>query len=322
MASKSKIHRVSAGFARRAAFAKNGLPPMTPTPFLLTKNAVCALLSLSLALHAADEISVRGSTAAAEPVAAAAAQIKKDIDVEFRVVTEGGNATAIAGMAEDVVDVAVASRALTARERGEWPARNFVETRMGMQALVVVVPDQVWEGGVHALTKEQMRDIYEGKITNWKAVGGAEGPLVFYTRPVGGSVWELFTAFLYEDTRKAPMSTAETLGEPSDVSVSVEFNSKAISVLEFGSFKGGHLHALGIKLPDGSIVEPTTANIASGRYAIARPLMMITARKPAGAVRRFVEYMLSPAGQEFVKKTGHVTNAELAMPKKPQPQLR
>jgi phosphate transport system substrate-binding protein len=273
--------------------------------------ALCAVFAASLPVHAAEQISIRGSLAGAEAVTAAAAQIKKDIGLEFRVVTEGGNSTAIAGMADDVVDVAVTNRALTPRERATWPARNFVETRMGMQALVVVVPDQVWTSGVHALTKEQLRDIYEGKTTNWKALGGHDEPLVFYSRPVSRSVWELTMAFLYEDTRKAPLTEAEVVAEAGDVAISVEFNGRSISVMEYGSFTGGRLHALGIKLADGSVVEPTSANIASGRYPIARPLMMITARKPAGNVRKFVEFMLGPKGQEFVKKTGHVPNAEL-----------
>ena len=290
---------------------------MIPTMLRLLKTAVCAMLAISPALHAAEQISLRGSAAAAKPVTAAADQIKKDMDLEFRVVTDGGNAPAIGGMAEDVVDVALSSRTLTARERAAWPDKNFVEQRMGMQALAVVVPEQVWASGVRALTREQLRDIYEGKITNWKAVGGGDEALVFFNRPVGGTVWELLMIFLYEDTRKAPLNETEVVIEASDVAVSVEFNARSISVMEYGNFQEGRLHALGIKLPDGSVAEPTAANIASGRYSIARPLMMITARKPAGNIRKFVEFMLGPKGQDFVKKAGHVPNAELIEKKKP-----
>ena len=66
------------------------------------------------------------------------------------------------------------------------------------------------------------------------------------------------------------------------------------------------------KLPDGSVVEPTAENIAGGRYGLARLLVVATSRKPAGKVRRFVEFMLSPRGQAFVQKTGHLSNAQLA----------
>ena len=166
--------------------------------------------------------------------------------------------------------------------------------------------------GVHALTRDQLRDIYEGRVKNWKAIGGEDRKLVFYNRDVRGTAWELLMFFLYDDTRKAPASDAEVLVEPSDVTTAVEYNGGSISVLEYGVPRTGTIHALGIRQPDGSVVEPTPENIASGRYDIARPLIIATARKPAGKVRRFVEFMLSAEGQAYVKKTGHISNAELA----------
>ena len=280
--------------------------------------AICVVLfAFPLSPRAGEQPAIRGAAVAAEPVNAAARRIKKDLGFDLRVATDGGNAPAIASMAEEAADIALTSRGMTAEESGFWPGRNFVETRMGMQALVIVVPDQVWQRGVRSLTREQLRDIYEKKLTNWKEVGGDDRAIVFYSREVGGSVWEMLMIFLYEDTRKAPMSHAEILADASDVAASVEFNSGSISVLEYGGFKEGRIHALGIKLPDGSVVGPTAANVASGRYPIARPLMMITARKPTGGVRRFIEFMLGPAGQEFVKKTGHIPNAELVAGKQP-----
>jgi phosphate transport system substrate-binding protein len=177
--------------------------------------------------------------------------------------------------------------------------------------VLVVVPDQVWNSGVRMLTPDQLRGIHEGRIKNWREVGGEDRQIVFYNRDISGSVWELVMGFLYEDTRRAPMSQAEILSEQSDVATSVEFNAGSVSLLEFGAFKGGHLHALSLKMPDGSIVEPTMENIVKGRYPLARPLMIVTGRKPTGMVREFVEFMLAPEGQEFVKRTGHIANAEV-----------
>jgi phosphate transport system substrate-binding protein len=275
-------------------------------------SVLCAALATVTAARADELISVRGAQVAAEPVNAAAAQIKKDTGLEFRAVTEGGSGGAVGAIAEDIADVALLSRKILPREHASWPERNFNEMRFGMQAVVIVVPEQVWKSGVHALTKDQLRDIYEGRVKNWKALGGEERKIVFYNRDVRGSVWELFMVFLYDDTRKAPPSEAEVLVEPSDVTTAVEFNGGAISVLEYNAPRPEAIHALGIRQPDGTVVEPTAANIASGRYDLSRPLVIATARKPAGKVRRFVEFMLSAEGQAFVKKTGHLTNAELA----------
>lgn len=269
------------------------------------------MLAVAVPARAEELISIRGAQAAAEPVNAAAAQIKKDTGLEFRIVTEGGSGGAVSALGEDVVDVALLSRKLSVREHADWPNRKFHEARIGQQALVIVVPEQLWNGGVHALTKEQFRNIYEGRVKNWKAVGGPDRKIVFYNRDVRSSAWELLMFFLYEDTRKAPSSEAEVLAEPSDVTTAVQYNGGSISVLEYNAKRPAVLRALGIRLDDGTVVEPTAANVASGKYELARPLVIATARKPAGKVRTFVEFMLGAEGQAFVKMTGHLSNAEL-----------
>ncbi len=271
-----------------------------------------ALLLTVASVRAGELISIRGAQAAAEAVTAAAARIKKDVGLEFRVMTEGGSGGAVAGVAEEVADVAVLSRKITPRERAAWPDRDFNEVRFGMQALLIVVPEKVWTSGVHAVTREQFRDIYEGRTTNWKALGGEDRKIVFFNRDVRTSVWELLVFFLYDDVRKAPPCEAEVLAEASDVTTALEFSGGSISLLEYAAPRPASLHALGLRDAAGAIIEPTPENIASGRYELARPLVIATVRKPSGKVRRFVGFMLSAEGQEFVHKVGHLTNAELA----------
>lgn len=272
---------------------------------------LCVALSVSVSARDDDLISIRGAQVAAEPVNAAAAEIKKGTGLEFRIVTEGGSGGAVAAIGEDVVDVALLSRKIMAREYAAWPERNFTEAQFGEQALLIVVPEAVWKAGVHAVSKDQLRDIYEGRVKNWKALGGDDRKIVFYNRDSRSSAWELLMFFMYDDTRKAPPSEAEILAEPSDVTTAVEYGGGSISVLEFSATRPEAVRALGIRCEDGSIAEPTARNIASGKYGFARPLVIATSRKPSGKARRFVEFMLSPAGQSFVRKTGHIPNAEL-----------
>ncbi len=273
---------------------------------------LCAALLLAPIAQAEELISIRGAQVAAEPVNAAAAAIKKVTGLEFHVVTEGGSGGAVAGIAEDVAEVALLSRKILSREHAAWPDRKFSEAQFGMQALLVIVPGPVWKSGVRALTKDQLRDIYEGRVKNWKALGGEDRKIVFYNRDVRSSAWEMFMLFLYDDPRRAPPSDAEVLVEPSDVTTAVDYNGGSICFLEYGAPRPNAIHTLGIRQADGSVVEPTAGNIASGRYELARPLVIAAARKPAGKVRRFVEFMLGAEGQAFVSKTGHIPNAELA----------
>ena len=273
--------------------------------------ALCALLAAAVPLYAEELISIHGTPVAAEPVVAAAAQIKKDAGLEFRIVTEGGNGGAVTSIGEEIAEVALLSRKMTPQEQAGWPDKPFHEVQFGRQALLIVVPAQVWDSGIRAITKEQLRAIYEGRVKNWKALGGDDRKIVFFNRDVRTSAWELLMAFLYDDIRKAPLSEAEVLADSSDVTTAVEFNSGSICVLEFAARKPAAVHALGIRLADGSIAEPTAKEIAAGRYELSRPLIIATPRKPAGKVRRFVEFMLGPAGQSFLNKTGHLSNADL-----------
>ena len=274
-------------------------------------TALCALLAAAVPLCADELIAIRGAQVAAEPVAAAAAQIKKETGLEFRIVTEGGSSGAVSGIGEDVAEVALLSRKITPKEHASWPEKSFHEVQFGKQALLIVVPAPVWDSGVRAITKAQLREIYEGRINNWKALGGEDRKITFYNRDVRTSAWELLMFFLYEDIRKAPPSEAEVLVEPSDVTTAVEFSGGAICVLEYAAPKPASVHALGLRLEDGTVAEPTPKEIASGRYELSRSLVIATPRKPAGKVRRFVDFMLGPGGQAFLSKTGHLANGDL-----------
>ena len=303
---------MSAWFAKCARLPHGEAHPPTVIFPKLPLILLCIALAATGLAREEDLISIRGAQVAAEPVTAAAAQIKKHTGLEFRIVTEGGSGGAVGAIGEDIVDVALLSRKVSPREHASWPERQFTQAQFGEQALLIVVPEPVWKAGVHAISKEQLRDIYEGRLKNWKALGGEDRKIVFYNRDTRSSAWELLMFFIYGDTRKAPPVEAEVLTEPSDVTTAVEYSGGSISVLEYSAERPAAVRALGIRLEDGSVVEPTPKNIASGKYELARPLVIATARKPAGKVRRFVEFMLSAEGQAFVKKTGHIPVAELA----------
>lgn len=275
------------------------------------------LLVLSPIADAAHYVSVRGSAVVARVMEEAAADLLRDHDLEFRAATDGSSSEAIYQLANGVVELAISVRMMTAEERAAFPSKRFVETVIGQQALAIVVSSDVWRGGVKALTKEQLRAIYERDIRNWKDVGGPDMPISYFNRESTHGVWDLYMQFLYGDVRKAPLSKAEVIDNPDETKTTVQFKEGALSLLEFGAYKDGQgFHALGIKQPDGSVVEPTMANIANGRYSVARPLVIITGKQPTGKLRDMVEFMKSERGQDAVKKTGNVPAMELDAAKK------
>ena len=248
---------------------------------------------------------------AARALAVAAPTLDKDYGIRLNFVAEPSGLDLVDKLGRDVFDVALVTRKLTGQEVALRPEKKFTETLFGRQAVLVVVPDQVWQNGVRSLTKDQLRAIYEDEIKNWKSLGGEDRAITYFNRESGRGIWDLFMIFLYGDVRKAPLSKAEVLNDANDVRTSVEFNGGSISLLEYGEMQGDRVHALGIKQPDGTVVEPTPENFANGKYELSRPLYFVTGKQPTGKIRAFIEFMLGKAGQECVQKSGHVPVMEL-----------
>lgn len=257
---------------------------------------------------------VRGTAVVGMPIAACSEDLKKTFDIEFKVVTEGGSAAGIAGVGLNVVDIGLSSRAITGEERAAAPDKRLTETKIGAQAVLVVVPEEIWQAGVRRLSRRQLVAIYERRVKNWKELGGADREIVFYNRPGGFSgrgVWDVFAIWLYEDVRKAPLSKAEILETPDEVRDTVEFNGGAISLLEVGEMPKAGLKAIPLELDNGTIIEPTPDAIKSGKYPLSRPLLLITAGKPIGNVKTLLDYMTGEKGQAAVEKSGHLNLKQL-----------
>jgi phosphate transport system substrate-binding protein len=175
----------------------------------------------------------------------------------------------------------------------------------------MIVSRDVWEGGVRALTKAQLKDIYEGRIKNWKEVGGPDRRIVFFNKEPGRGTWEVFAHWLYGDAKKAPQVNFPEVGGNEETRNKVATTRGALSQLSSSWADGRQMFALAIKGDDGATVEPTTENIAIKRYAMSRPLFLLTNGEPTGDAKTFVDFILSPRGQELVKKHGYLPLADL-----------
>jgi phosphate transport system substrate-binding protein len=263
-----------------------------------------AIVPLAASASAAEILRIRGSSTVAQALAPAAPILRAELEIEVKFFGEGGSSQAISAVGARTADVAMATRALTAEDRANFPERRLEELQIGTQALVCIVPRDVWAAGVRALTQAQVVAIYEGGIKNWTALGGEDRPIKFYTPQRGHGVWELFVTWLYGDIRRAPLGKGlETVPTAKDARDLVEFNAGSLSIAPPQYADGKSVFGLALKMSDGTIVEPTTQNITSGKYPVARPLVLV-AEKPTGATRKFFDFMVSPRGQELVAKAG------------------
>lgn len=223
-------------------------------------------------------------------------------------VTGGGSGTGIAAMINGTVDLANASREMkpeeldAARQNGRAP-QEFVVAR---DAITVVVHPS---NPVNGLTRQQLADIYTGKITNWRAVGGADRPIVLLSRESnsGTYVYFLENVIRQGDAQSQLLFSPETLLMPSSEGISAEVrqNPNAIGYDGLG-YVTPDQKTLGIARDDASeFVLPSVETVNTGAYPIARPLYMYTDGEPQGAVKAYLDWVLNQ-GQALIAPLGFV----------------
>jgi len=258
----------------------------------------------------AAPLRVNGSTTVNAVAAEAAETLRAEKRMEITVDVQGGSSGGISGVGDGSIDVGMSSKPVLDDDRRKYPKVQFVTTEIGRDAVALVVSADVYNGGVHALTKAQIRDIYEGRITNWKQVGGPDRRIAFFNKEPGRGTWEVFAHWLYGDPKKAPPVSHPEVGGNEETRNKVASTRGAISQLS-ASWATGAVRPLSIKLDDGTITSPVAAEIVSGRYPMARPLFFVTNGAPAGQAKTFIDFVLSPRGQELVKKHGYLRLSDL-----------
>jgi phosphate transport system substrate-binding protein len=262
-------------------------------------------------LAAGPTVRVNGSTTVNPVVSEAAEALRAEAGLQITVDTQGGSSGGIAALGEGRVEVAMSSKPLAEDDRARYPGVAFHPTRIGSDAVALAVSRDVWEGGVRALTRNQVQALYEGRVRNWKEVGGPDQRVAFFNKEPGRGTWEVFAHWLYGDAKKAPLVSHPEVGANEEARSKVGGSRGAISQLSASWADGVKVFALGIRGDDGAVTLPSAAAIASGAYPLARPLFVITDGAPAGNVKTLVDFLLGARGQALVGKHGYLTLGEL-----------
>ncbi len=224
-------------------------------------------------------------------------------------VTGGGSGTGIAALVNGTVDIANASRRIKdeeiqeARDNGIDP----VEFIIARDAIAIIVhPDNP----VDQLTLQQLSDIYSGKFSNWQEVGGEDRPIVRLSRETnsGTHVYFLETVLRLGDKNNTTLFSMDTLLLPSSEGIinEVRQNQNAIGYDGLG-YVPDDLKIIAVAQEAGApYILPMISTVNDKSYPIARDLYMYTAGDPTGAVKAYLEWILSTEAQEIVAELGFV----------------
>jgi phosphate transport system substrate-binding protein len=224
-------------------------------------------------------------------------------------VTGGGSGTGIAALINGTVDIANASRQIKSEEIEQARANGIkpVEFIVARDAIAIIVhPDNP----VSRLTLQQISDIYSGKINNWAEVGGEDRPIVRLSRETnsGTHVYFLETVLRLGDKNNTTLFSMDTLLLPSSEGIINEIrqNPNAIGYDGLG-YVPDDLKIIAVARSEGEeYVLPMISTVNDKSYPIARDLYMYTAGEPTGAVKAYLDWILSPPAQKIVAELGFV----------------
>jgi phosphate transport system substrate-binding protein len=217
-------------------------------------------------------------------------------------VTGGGSGTGIAALINGTTEICQSSRAMKQDEK--LKLRDRYQT-MGVE--IPVAKDglsiYVHQGNaVKQLTTAQLADIYLGRITNWKAVGGPDATIILYGRENSSGTYGYFKEHVLGGRDFS--ERVQTLPGTAAVVNAVAKDPNGIGY-------GGAAYAKGIrdvamkKDASSPAVMPTAANVHDGSYPLSRLLYFYMRRKPAGDAAKFVSWVLSPEGQKLASDVGY-----------------
>ncbi len=265
--------------------------------FLLTLGMLTGLSFVSVAV-AAEEVVIAGSTTVL-PVMQKAGESFMSVNPDISLAISGsGSGNGIKALNEGLCQVAMSSRDIKSTEVEQGKARgvNPVRTAVAVDALVPVVHP---ENQVKALSSAQLRDIYMGKITNWKELGGKDEKIVVISRDTSSGTYETWEEMIMKKEKVAASALMQTSNGA--VAQAVSKNKRAIGYIGFGYLNPS------LKKVDVDGVEATPATALAKQWPIARELYIFTNGEPAGAVKKLVTYLLDPQkGQKAVLEAGFI----------------
>jgi len=253
------------------------------------------ILTASMAF--AGHISVNGSTTVL-PIAqkAAEAYMKEHPDTTISI-SGGGSGNGIKALIDKTTDIANSSRAIKkeeieqARAKGSDPVEFIV-------AYDCIVPIVHPANPIKNLTVDQLKALYKGEIKNWKEIGGPDKPVVIISRDTSSGTYEVWEEKVMKKERVFPGALLQASNGA--IVQAVSKNPNAIGYIGLG-YMDNSVTMLSVNGITGS--KETTLNKA---FPVSRPLYMYTPVKPAGDVKKFLDFVISKKGQKLVEEEGFI----------------
>lgn len=246
----------------------------------------------------------------------AEAYMKKNPSATIQV-TGGGSGTGIAALLNGTMDIANASRSLKEKEYAQAKELGIVpiEVKVALDGIAVIVSPT---NPVNELTIEQLRNLFTGKITNWKELGGNDSPITLYGRENSSGTYEFFKEHVLGKDESGETrdfaSSAQVLQGTAALGEAVARDTKGVGYGGVGYFAvRTDVKILKVKEnADSPAIAPAENGkvnyqaIWNNEYSISRYLYCYTNGNSEKRIQDFIEFILSKEGQDLVMKMEYI----------------
>lgn len=245
-----------------------------------------------------NQLTCSGSTTVL-PIAQATAEAYMDTHPELNIsVRGGGSGVGIAALQNKTVDIANSSRPMKAKEISTCKSKgiNPVAYAIANDAISIIVHK---DNPLKNISIAQIKDIYTGKIKNWKDLGGPSLPIVVVSRDVSSGTFEVFNEKALAGAKVD--GSAQLLASNNAVVSAVTNTPGAIGYAGLGYVNES------VKVFSVNSIIPSEKTVKDNSYPLARKLYMYTNGKATGAAAGYLGFIQSPAGQAIVEAQGFIS---------------
>lgn len=237
-----------------------------------------------------EKLTLTGSSTVA-PLASEIGKRFESLHPNIRVdVQTGGSSRGINDTRSGLVNIGMASRALKENE-----AELFSYT-IALDGISIIIHQA---NPVNSLDKQQIIDIYTGKIVNWQEVGGNDAPITVVNKAEGRSTLELFLHhFNLKNTQVKPHVV---IGDNQQGIKTVSGNPNAIGYVSVGSAEYEATHNVPIKLLPLDGIAASVENVRQRHFPLSRPLNLVTREEPTGIAKTFIEFARSTQVNDLIE---------------------
>ena len=270
---------------------------------MLKTILIGSILLLASTVHASERIHVVGSTTVLPVVSQAAALYRQQHPDITITVSGGGSGVGIASVIQGTAQIGMASRNTTAEEQVKLEGRvdNII---IAADAVAVAISKAVYESGVHALSVQQIADIYRGKIRNWKDVGGLDARIVVIDKEASRGTRHVFAEAILGDKHARAKGASIISGSNNEEQAIISRSHAAIGMLS-NAWLNDKVRGIAI-IVDDKLISPTIEHVRDNTYPLARGLHVLLPKTASAAAKGFVQFLLSQQGQTIVQEVGYL----------------